>query len=432
MGWKALFADREADLKTELIAGLTSFLTSAYIIAVNPLVLSQAGMDSKQLIAVTCIASAVATMLMAIWPRVPVLMAPGMGLNAFFAITVVGMLGYNWQQALGFVFWAGAIFLVLSVVGFREKVAAAIPVNLRIAGSVGIGVFIAYLGFRNLGLLYTDPTGLLHMSRVDGTHALGLLGLLLMAWLEARKVRGSLLIGILAVTVVSMILKYAEVPVTWVSSPPPISALAGQLQWIPPMNLSTVLVILTFLYVALFDGLGTVLAVAEAAGMSREPDYEKKLSRMLSADSIANMIGAVVGTSTVTAYIESNTGISQGGRTGWTAFFVSVFFLLALFLVPFVAAIPPYATAPALIMVGVFMIREITRIHFELWDEALPSFLTILLMPLTTSIATGLMFGFISYVLLKALLGKWKDLNPVLIGIALFSMFNLIASGRLH
>ncbi|HSP07153.1 MAG TPA: NCS2 family permease, partial [Acidobacteriota bacterium] len=316
--------------------------------------------------------------------------------------------------------------------GFREKVAAAIPVNLRIAGSVGIGVFIAYLGFRNLGLLYTDPTGLLHMSRVEGTHALGLLGLLLMAWLEARKVKGSLLIGILAVTVVSMILKYSEVPATWVSSPPPITALAGQLQWIPPMNLSTVLVILTFLYVALFDGLGTVLAVAEAAGMSREPDYEKKLSRMLSADSIANMIGAVVGTSTVTAYIESNTGISQGGRTGWTAFFVSVFFLLALFLVPFVAAIPPYATAPALIMVGVFMIREITRIHFELWDEALPSFLTILLMPLTTSIATGLMFGFISYVMLKALLGKWKDLNPVLIGIALFSMFNLIASGRLH
>lgn len=432
MKWQMLFSDREADLRTEFIAGLTSFLTSAYIIAVNPLVLSQAGMDPRQLIAVTCIASAVATMLMAIWPRVPVLMAPGMGLNAFFAITVVGTLGYSWQQALGFVFWAGFIFMVLSVVGFRERVAAAIPANLRVAGSVGIGLFIAYLGFRNLGLIQTDAAGLLHLSRIDGTHALGLIGLLLMAWLEARKVKGSLLAGIVAVTALSMLLKYAPVPADWISSPPSITALAGQLQWVPPMTPGTAIVILTFLYVALFDGLGTVLAVSEAAGISREPDYEKKLSRMLTADSLSNMIGAVIGTSTVTAYIESNTGISQGGRTGWTAFFVGIFFLVALFFVPFVASIPPYATAPALIMVGVFMIREIARIRFESWDEALPAFLTIVLMPLTTSIATGLMFGFISYVLLKALLGKWSELNAVLIGIALFSIFNLVVSGRLH
>ena len=427
-----LFSDVKADLRTEFIAGLTTFLTSAYIIAVNPLVLSRTGMDARALIAVTCIASAVATLLMAVWPKMPVLMAPGMGLNAFFAITVVGALGYTWQEALGFVFWAGVIFLVLSLVGFRERIAAAIPMNLRISGSVGIGLFIAYLGFHNLGLLQTDQLGLPHLSKIGATQALGLIGLLLMGWLEARKVKGSLLFGIVVVSILGMLLHYAQAPESWVSAPPSIAPLAGNLQWIPRMSVGTLLVILTFLYVALFDGLGTVLAVSEAAGISREPMYEKKLSRMLTADSISNMIGAVLGTSTVTAYIESNTGISQGGRTGWTAFFISIFFLLSLFFVPFVAAIPPYATAPALIMVGVFMIREITRIRFESWEEALPAFLTIVMMPLTTSIANGLMFGFISFVLLKILTGKWQELNPVLVGIALFSVFNLVAGGRLQ
>lgn len=432
MKLKNLFSEGAADLRTEFVAALTSFLTSAYIIAVNPLVLSQTKMDSSALIAVTCLASAAATLLMAIWPRVPVLMAPGMGLNAFFAITVVGALGYTWQQALGFVFWAGAIFLLLSVVGFRERIAAAIPSNLRIAGSVGIGLFIAFLGFHNLGLLQTDALGFPHLAAMGATQGLGLVGLLLMGWLEARKVKGSLLAGIVAVSLLSMLLGYARFPAGWISAPPSIAPLAGKLQLVPEASIGTVLVILTFLYVAMFDGLGTLLAVSETAGFSKEPGYEKKLSRMLTADSLANMIGAGLGTSTVTAYIESNTGISQGGRTGWTAFFISIFFLCSLFFVPFVAAIPAYATAPALIMVGVFMIREITRIHFDAWEEALPSFLTILMMPLTTSIANGLMFGFISFVLLKILMGKARELNPVLVGIALFSAFNLVMQGHLH
>ena len=432
MNIKKVFSDGAVDLRTEFVAALTSFLTSAYIIAVNPLVLSQTGMDPKALIAVTCLASAAATLLMATWPRVPVLMAPGMGLNAFFAITVVGALGYSWQEALGFVFWAGAIFLVLSVIGFRERIAAAIPLNLRIAGSVGIGLFIAFLGFHNLALLQTDSLGLPHLGPIGATQGLGLIGLLLMGWLEARKVKGSLLAGIIVVTLLSMILGYARIPSEWISAPPSIAPLAGKLQLIPAPSLGTLLVVLTFLYVAMFDGLGTLLAVSETAGFSRETGYEKRLSRMLTADSVSNMIGAALGTSTVTAYIESNTGISQGGRTGWTAFFISLFFLASLFFVPFVSAIPAYATAPALIMVGVFMIREITRIHFDAWEEALPAFLTILMMPLTTSIANGLMFGFISFVLMKILTGKARELNPVLIGIALFSVFNLLAQGHLR
>lgn len=426
-----MFADRQYNLRTEAIAGITSFLTSSYIIAVNPAILSTAGMDHRALIAVTCIASGLATLLMAAWPKVPVLMAPGMGLNAFFAFTVVAQLHYSWQEALGFVFWAGVLFLVLSLLGFRQKIAAAIPQNLRVAGSVGIGLFIAYLGFHNLGFWKTDAQGLMHLTHLGMPQILGLCGLALMGCLEARRIKGSLLIGIVAVTAVSMILGYSPAPEQWVSMPPSIMPLAGKLELFARPSFLTVIVVLTFLYVALFDGLGTILAVSETAGISREPDYEKKFSRMLTADSVSNVVGAALGTSTVTAFIESATGISQGGRTGFTSLFSAVLFFLSLMFVPFVAAIPSFATAPALIMVGVFMIREIVRIDLVAWDEALPCFLTIIVMPLTTSISTGLMFGFISYTMLKMVLGKWQDLNPVLIGITLFSLINLIFGGRL-
>ena len=368
---------------------------------------------------------------MAICPKVPVLMAPGMGLNAFFAYTVVNSLGFTWQQALGFVFWAGFLFLILSFAGLRQKLAASIPTNLRFAGSVGIGLFIAFIGFRNLGLLQTDGQGLMHLAKTGVPQALGLSGLAIMAWFEARRIKGSLLAGIILITTASIILGYSSTPTTWFSMPPATGHITGKLQLIPPLTITTFLVILTFLYIALFDGLGTLIAVSESAGLSNSSSFEQKFSKMLVVDSASNMMGAVLGTSTVTAYIESNTGISQGGRTGWTSFFSAIFFFLAIFFVPLIALIPPYATAPALIMVGVFMIREITRIQFDQWDEALPAFLTILLMPLTTSIATGLMFGFISYTFLKMVLGKWNELNLVLIGITLFSIFNLVIGGRL-
>lgn len=428
---RELFADRQANLKIEFVAGFTSFLTSAYIIAVNPAILSQAGMDRTALIAVTCIASGVATLLMAVWPKVPVLMAPGMGLNAFFAFTVVKTLGHSWQEALGFVFWAGVIFLVLSLFGLREKIAASIPANLRISGSVGIGLFIAYLGLRNMELIRVDDMGLMHLAKIGNLQVLSLIGLALMAYLQARNVSGALVLGILAVTLASFFLGVAPPPQHYFSLPPSIAPLAGRLQFIPTMNWNTLVVILTFLYVSMFDGLGTLLAVSESGGFSREPGYERKLTRMLGADSAANIIGALLGTSTVTAFIESASGISQGGRTGWTALASALLFFLALFVVPFVASIPAFATAPALIVVGAFMMREISRVRFDLFDEALPAFLTILLMPLTTSISTGLMFGFISYTLLKLFLGKWNDLNPILIGITLFSLMNLYFGGKL-
>ena len=322
------------------------------------------------------------------------------------------------------------LFFILTLMGVRQKIAAAIPQNLRIAGSVGIGLFIAFLGFHNLGLLKMDQEGFLHLSRLGATQILGLAGLMIMSFLQARNVKGSLLIGILIVTTISMIFGYSKMPEAWLSAPPSIAPLFGQLQILPAFSFLTIVVVLTFMYVAMFDGLGTIVAVAETAGISKQPDHEKKVSRMLTADALSNVIGAVLGTSTVTAYIESVSGISQGGRTGWTAFFCAMLFLAALFFVPFIAVIPAYATAPALIMVGVFMIREVVRIDFTDWDEALPAFLTMILMPLTISIATGLMFGFISYTLLKILMGKWSDLNPILIGITLFSVMNLVFGGR--
>lgn len=420
MEMRTVFSDEPVNIRTEFVAGLTSFLTSAYIIAVNPAILSQTGMDRNALIVVTCIASGLATLLMAVYPKVPVLMAPGMGLNAFFAYTVVNHLGYTWQQALGFVFWAGALFLLLSLLGIRQRIAGAIPINLRLAGTVGIGLFIAYLGFRNMGLLQVGSEGLLHLSRIEVTQILSLVGLLLMALLEVRKIQGSLLAGILMITVVSILLGHSQSPTAWFTFPPSISPIAGKLQILPALEVTTIVVILTFLYVAMFDGIGTLLAVSEAAGISKKPGYEAKFTKMMTADSASNMIGGVLGTSTVTAYIESAAGVSQGGRSGWTAFFSALLFFAALFLVPLFAVIPPFATAPALVMVGVFMIREITRIDFRSWDEALPAFLTILLMPLTTSIATGLMFGFISFTFLKILTWKRNDLNPILIGITLF------------
>src|SRR5262245_41326499 len=312
MNWSRVFAEREVNLKTEFVAGLTTFLTSAYIIAVNPFILSQAGMDQKALIVITCIASGLGTLLMAIWPKVPVLMAPGMGLNAFFAYTVVNSLGFSWQQALGFVFWAGFLFLVLSFVGLRQKLAASIPINLRLAGSVGIGLFIAFLGFRNLGLLQTDQQGLMHLAKTGVTQALGLAGLALMAWLEARHIKGSLLAGIIVVTAASIILGYSSAPSGLFSLPPATEHITGKLKFIPALTITTFLVILTFLYIALFDGLGTLIAVSEAAGISQSNSFEQKFSRMLVVDSASNMVGAVLGTSTVTAYIESNSGISQG------------------------------------------------------------------------------------------------------------------------
>ena len=418
-------SQRGTNPRTEAIAGLTTFLTAGYIIFVNPAILADAGMDKGALITVTCVVAFLATMLMALWANAPLMMAPGMGLNAFFAYTLVLGHGLNWQTALGVVFLSGVFFLILTLVGLRERIVRAIPVSLRLAASVGIGLFIAFIGMKNLGLVTKNPATLVQLGEMSGAVVFGLAGLLLIAVLEAFKIRGSILIGVIATTVAGMMFGLTPFPDGIVSLPPSPAPIAFQLDIMGALKFSLWASIFSFMFVDLFDSLGTMLAVCREAGMEDKDGNIPGLPKMLTADAVATVGGALLGTSTTTTYIESAAGVSDGGRTGLTSVVTACLFLLAAFFTPLVGAVPAFATAPALIIVGVFMLRGVSKIDFYNFEEALPAFLTLILMPLTFSIATGLAFGFSSYVLLKILRGHIKECDPVLIIIAVLSLISL-------
>ncbi|GAB4266350.1 MULTISPECIES: NCS2 family permease [Deferrisoma] len=414
------------DVKTEVMAGITTFLTAAYIVFVNPAILSNTGMDKAALITVTCLVSGLATWLMGLWANAPFMMAPGMGLNAYFAFSLC--LGQNvpWQTALGVVFLSGVFFLILTWVGIRERIIESIPANLRLAASVGIGLFITFIGMQNLKLIVKNDAVLVGLGELTPSVLLGLGGLLLMAVLESRKIKGSILIGILATAVAGFVLGIADPPSALVAAPASPAPVAFHLDIAAAVRPALWAAIFSFMFVDLFDSLGTMLAVSYEAGRVTEDGKIPGIGRMLTADALATVFGSVLGTSTTTTYIESAAGVAEGGRTGLTAMVTGALFLLALFFSPLIGAVPPFATAPALIMVGLFMIRGIHRIDFQRFDEALPAFLTIILMPLTYSIATGLLFGFLAYVVLKVLTGRLGDLNPVLVGIAVLSLIDLL------
>jgi len=413
-------------VRTEVTAGLTTFLTAGYIIFVNPAILADAGMNKGALITVTCLVAFLATMTMALWANAPLMMAPGMGLNAFFAYTLVLGHGLSWQTALGVVFLSGIFFVILTLLGFREKIVHAIPAPLRLAASVGIGLFIAFIGMKNLGLVVKNDATLVQLGSLSPAVVLGLGGLLLIAVLETLKVRGSILIGVVATSVVGMLFGQAPLPAGIVSMPPSPAPIAFQLDILGALKFSLWASIFSFMFVDLFDSLGTLLAVCREANMVDDDGKIPGLPRMLTADALATVGGALLGTSTTTTYIESAAGVSDGGRTGLTAAVTALLFLLAIFFTPLVGAVPPFATAPALIIVGIFMLRGIGQIDFYNFEEGLPAFLTLILMPLTFSIATGLAFGFASYVLLKLFRGHIKDCSPVLIVIALLSIVSLV------
>ncbi len=416
---------RGTTVRNEAVAGLTTFLTAAYIIFVNPAILSQAGMDKGALTTVTCLVAALATLLIALWANVPLMMAPGMGLNAFFTYTLVMGEGVSWQTALGVVFLSGVVFLILTWMGVRERIVRAIPVSLRLAASVGIGLFIAFIGMQNLGLIVNSDAVLVQLGSFSPPVILGLGGVLLAATLEIRRVRGSLLIAILAVTLAGMLFGVSELPAGILSLPPSIAPLAFELDLAGALQVSLWASIFSFMFVDLFDSLGTMLAVCRQAGLSNEKGEIENLPQMLGADALATVGGALLGTSTTTAYIESASGVSVGGRTGLTSVFTALCFALAAFFTPLIAAVPAYATAPALIVVGLFMMRNITEIDFDNFEEAVPAFLTMTLMPLCYSIATGLAFGFLSFVLIKLLAGKIRQCDPVLILVAVLSLLSL-------
>lgn len=406
-------AAKGTSVRTEVIAGITTFLTMAYIIFVNPEILSTTGMDRDAVFVATCLAAALGSAIMALWANWPIGMAPGMGLNAFFAFTVVGALGFSWQQALGAVFISGLVFLFLSLTGIRRWLIAGIPTSMRSAIAAGIGMFLGLIALKNAGIVVANPATFVGLG--DLTQAPTLLaaaGFFVIAALDALKVRGSILIGILAVTVVSIAIGASEFGGV-VSVPPSILPTFMQLDIAGALTVGIFHVILVMVLVEVFDATGTLIGVAKRAGLLTEgaTHTNPNLGRALMADSTAILAGSVLGTSSTTAYVESASGVQAGGRTGLTALVVAGLFLLAIFFAPLAGSVPAYATAPALLYVACLMVREFEEIEWRDVTESAPAVLTALMMPFTYSIANGLAFGFVSYALIKLLTGRAREVH---------------------
>ncbi len=418
-------------VRTEVIAGVTTFLTMAYIIFVNPSILGEIKqMDKQALIAVTCIVSAVATIIVGLFAKAPIAMAPGMGLNAFFAYSLVLGDKVPWETALGVVFLSGLFFLILTLIGLRRLLVEAIPASLVSAIAVGIGLFITFMGLTNLGVIVNNDATLVSAGKLSGTMLIGLGALLVMLFFEAWKISGALLIGIVFATIVGALTGNVHAPEKWVQLNVDIMPIAFKLDILGALKWSLFGSIFSLMFIDMFDSVGTLVACCQQAGMVDEKNRIRGLDRLLGIDAIATMIGAVFGTSTTTSYIESAAGIEQGGRTGLTSIVTGVCFLLALLFVPVIAVVPTFATAPALIMVGLFMMKEVARIDFSRLDEAFPAFIIIVMIALSYSISTGLAFGFISFVLIKVVSGRLRDIRPVMWIIAGLSVAFLILEMR--
>ncbi|CAM3140184.1 putative MFS transporter, AGZA family, xanthine/uracil permease [Paracoccus aminovorans] len=399
--------------RTEVIAGITTFLTMAYIIFVNPDILSSTGMDRNAVFVATCLAAAIGSAVMALWANWPIGMAPGMGLNAFFAFTVVGALGFTWQQALGAVFISGLIFLFLSITGIRRWLIAGIPTSMRSAIAAGIGMFLGLIALKNAGIVVDNPATLVGLGDLTATGTLlAVAGFFVIAALDALKVRGSILIGILLITVASILLGASQFQGI-LSMPPSIMPTFLQLDVAGALTVGIFHVILVMVLVEVFDATGTLIGVAKRAGLLTEgPAHANKgLSRALMADSTAILAGSMLGTSSTTAYVESASGVQAGGRTGLTALVVAGLFLLAMFFAPLAGSVPAYATAPALLYVACLMVREFEEISWSDVTESAPAVLTALMMPFTYSIANGLAFGFVSYAVIKLLTGRAREVH---------------------
>ena len=413
--------ERKSSVKTEVIGGVTTFLAMAYIIFVNPAILSLAGMDKGALITVTCLATAIGTFLAAFIGNVPIAMAPGMGLNAFFTFTLVMGKGVPWQDALGVVFISGVFFFILAASGLREKLASAIPTPITIASTAGIGLFIAFIGLKNMGIIVADPATLVALGKFDLPVTLSILGLVLMAIFELKKVRGGILISIVIITVLGMILGLVELPKAIISMPPSIEPIAFKLNIFGAFKISLFGSIFSFMFIDLFDSLGFLIACFREIGLVDEKGKYKGLGRMMFAD-----VSSCLGTSTVTTFGESAAGIAAGAKTGLASFVTAILFLLALLVTPLVGIVPMFAAAPSLVMVGVFMFKSVRDLDLSDIKIAVPAFVTIIFMPLTYSISIGLSFGFVSYIIMHAVAKEWNKINTVLWIIGALSLVNLI------
>ncbi|MFZ5817319.1 MAG: NCS2 family permease [Bacillota bacterium] len=411
-------------VRTEVIAGLTTFVTMAYIIIVNPLTLKDAGMDFNAVFMATIIAAAVSTLVMGLFANWPFALAPGMGLNAFFAYAMVGAMGYSWQVALGAVFISGVLALIVTVTGLREIMIKAIPTSLKHAVSAGIGFFIMFIGLKNAGIIIANPATFVALGSFKAAPALiAVVGLIITGALVARRVPGGILLGIIITTVIGAFFGVTKAPETWVSMPPSMAPTLGQLSIMEALTPALIPVIFSLFFADLFDTIGTFVGVAGKAGLMDKEGNLKGGARALVADSLGTIVGSLFGTSNTTTYVESAAGVSAGGRTGLTAVVVALLFLLASFLSPIALAVPAAATAPALVIVGIFMASPLLEIDLHDFTEALPAVITALLMPLTFSIATGLALGFIAYVALNLAIGKGKNVHWMMYVLSAFFIY---------
>ena len=417
------FNPRETRVRTEILAGITTFLTMAYILAVNPNILAATGMDKGALFTTTVIASAFATLLMAFYAKLPFGLAPGMGLNAFFAYTVCLTLGYTWQFALTAVLLEGIIFILLTVTNLREKIVDALPLSLRNAIGAGIGLFIAVIDLQNAGINMNNDATLISLRNItSGSALLGIIGLLITSILLVKKVRGALLIGILLTTVIGIPMGLTHLDGV-LSTPPSIEPIFFQFQWEHIFTKEMVIVVFTFLFVDMFDTIGTLVGVTTKAGMVTKDGKIPHLKQAFLVDAIGTTAGAMLGTSTITTFVDSASGVGEGGRSGLTSFVTAVGVLLSLFLAPFFLAVPGAATAPVLILVGLMMMSSVKKVDFMDYSEAIPAFICIIFMPLAYSISDGIVLGMISYVLINLLCGHTKKLTPAMYILAFIFVF---------
>lgn len=405
------FKKETMSIKKELMGGLTTFLTMAYILAVNPDILGNTGMDKGAVFTATVVSAIVATLVMAVYAKLPFVLAPGMGLNAFFAFTIVLTMGYTWQFALTAVFLEGLIFILLTITGLRQKIVDSMPLILRRSISPGIGLFIAFIGLKNAGIVTANDSTFVTLGDLHSTSVLlACFGIIVSAVMLVRNVTGALLIGILATTVVGIPLGVTNFSAV-VSTPPSLAPVFCKFEWGSILSVDMIICVLTFLFIDMFDTIGTLIGVSNRAGMVDENGNIPGLKKAFMADAIGTTLGAVLGTSTVTTYVESASGVNVGGRSGLTSLTSAVCFALALFFAPLFLSIPSEATAPALVLVGVMMMHDIRKVDFSVYLTAIPCFVCIAFMPLTYSISDGILLSLITYVLLHVLSGKWKEVN---------------------
>ena len=398
--------EKNTSIKRELLAGATTFITMVYIIFVNPTMMAETGMDYGASFVGTCLAAAVACFAMGVLANWPVALAPGMGLNAFFTYTVVGEMGYSWQVALSAVFIAGVLFFVISVTPLRRWILESIPSSLRISMGAGIGLFIGFIGLKSSGIIVSNPVN--YVSLGDLTKAepyLGLLGFLIITVLSIRKIHGAIMLGIITITVISILANKVEFS-GFISSPPSLAPVLFELDFSGALDVGIISVVLTFLFVNLFDTAGTLLAVATSANLIDDKGRIENLDQALKADSASSIVGTMVGCAPVTSYVESSAGVSAGGRSGLTAVFVGCFFCLAIFISPLASIIPAYATAGALIYVAMIMLGGLEKLEWSDQSELIPALITVSMIPLSFSIADGIALGFMSYVIIKVFTGR--------------------------